>query len=81
VIYVIVQSIETSLVMQLIIEMHTAHDYTIKKCIDIRTTGRPARRHLVRKVSLDDGPDDGSLALTRRLARRPVVFYSDRCRA
>jgi len=50
--YVILQSIATSLVMQLIIEMHIAHDYTqSRKCIDIRTTGRPARRHLVRPLS------------------------------
>jgi len=49
---VIIQCIATSLVMQLIIEMHIAHEYThyvqSRKCIDIRTTGRPAHRHLVR---------------------------------
>jgi len=41
-----------SLVMQLIIEMHIAHDYIhyvqSRKYVDIRTTGRPARCHLVR---------------------------------
>ena len=58
------------------IEMHIVHDYThyvqSRKCTDIWMMGRPAHHHFSQK--LDDGPDDGSPALTRRLARWPVVF-------
>jgi len=54
--YVILQSIATSLVIQLIIEMHIAHDYThyvqSRKCIDIQTTWWPACRHLVRNWTM-----------------------------
>jgi len=72
VIYVILQSIETSLVMQLITEMHTAHDYThaaynqkMHRHPDDGTAGPSSFSQ-----KLNDGSNDGSPALTRR----PVVF-------
>jgi len=76
---VILQSIATSLVMQLIIEMHIALNYTlctIKKMHRHPDDGTAGPSSFSQK--LDDGPDDGSPALTHRLARH-LLFRLQIC--